>query len=144
MKNASHILQVQENRTRLPVCFLHNRKLKAKCAKERAQNKRMYVYASVGMCVRTSVFAYMYVCTYIMRLCQMADARRRSKARRRVRPSVRLSLLPAACRPCPVTSHFSFLHSSSFVVVLQQPTVSCKALSHTNARLLLTYECMFV
>lgn len=123
MKNASHILQVQENRTRLPVCFLHNRKLKAKCAKERAQNKRMYVYASVCMCVRTSVFAYMYVCTYIMRLCQMADARRRSKARQDG-DSVRLSLLPAACRPCPVTSHFSFLHSSSFVVVLQQPSAA--------------------
>lgn len=62
MKNA---LQVQENRTRLPVCFLHNRKLKAKCAKETAQNKRR----------RVCVCVCMYACMYIMRLCQMADAK---------------------------------------------------------------------
>lgn len=65
MKNAPHILQVQENRTRLPVCFLHNRKLKAKCAKERAQNKRMYVYVSACVCLCAHVCVCMYIHTYI-------------------------------------------------------------------------------
>lgn len=90
--------------------------------KERKINVCMYTLVLACACVRTSVFACIYIHTYIMRLCQMADARRRNKGRRRDRRT--LSLLPAACRPCPVTSHFSFLHSSSFVVVLHQPSAA--------------------
>lgn len=116
MKNA---LQVQENRTRLPVCFLHNRKLKAKCAKERAQNKRRRVCVCACVCM----YAYMYV--HNEAVPNGRCKRRRSKARRNGGVSVHLSMLRRVGR-APLLPTLVF-YTSSFVVV------SCTALSHTDA-----------
>lgn len=124
-----------------PVCFLHNRKLKAKCVKEKAQNKREY------LCM--SAFTYLYVCMHVFlllmttatRLCQTADV---SKAKSANRHRLGLSvcgtcpLLPTSVfNICFIILHYFILFFSSFFLLCScfYSLASCTTLLHMYSKM---------
>lgn len=114
-----------------PVCFLHNRKLKAKCVKEKSKiNECLHTNVWTSVCM----YEYAYICKFIMttatslRLCQTADG---SKAKSTNRQSDGLP----ACRPGPLlrasilytTFCFIILHSAFhfyFITCAQRTTAA--------------------